>query len=75
MSPIATASKISEALSLKYGNTYIKAPVDIITGGMMILRNVSGRLAARCLTIMAPIPMMTAIMDAAVNKMLSMPMA
>src|SRR5699024_2697499 len=69
--PITTDSPISTGVSLKYGNTYISAPVDIMTGGINIFFIVSGRFAAFCLTMIAPMPMKTAIMEAAVNNIFS----
>ncbi len=73
-SPMTVASMISKGVSLKYGNMYISAPVDIMTGGMMIFAMVRGRFAAFCLTKTAAMPMNTAMMDAAANSMLSMVM-
>src|SRR5699024_9417403 len=44
--PISTVSAMCVKDNLKYGNIYISAPVDIITGGMIIFFNVSGVLLA-----------------------------
>lgn len=69
--PIMIDSPISTGVSLKYGNTYISAPVDIMTGGISIFFIVKGRFAAFCLTTIAPIPMNTAMMEAVINKIFS----
>src|SRR5699024_8132483 len=69
--PTVTDSPISTGVSLKYGNTYIRAPVDIMTGGINIFFIVSGRFAAFCLIMIAPMPLKTAIMEAAVDSIFS----
>ncbi len=66
-----SASKISVTVSLKYGKKNINAPVDIITGGINIFLTESGRSDAFWRTKMTPIPMKTAMIDARVNKIIS----
>ncbi len=65
------ASKISVTVSLKYGKTNINAPVDIITGGINIFLIESGRFDAFWRTKMTAMPMNTAMIDASVNKSIS----
>ena len=62
--PISTVSAMCVQDNLKYGNIYISAPVDIITGGMIIFFNVSGVLLACLRTNMTIIPIITAPIDA-----------
>lgn len=69
--PIISASSISVADSLKYGKTNINAPVDIITGGINIFLTDKGLFEAFCRTNMTPMPIKTAMIDASVNKSIS----
>ena len=62
--PIAIVSAMWVHDSLKYGNIYISAPVDIFTGGIIIFFNVSGVLLACLRTKITIIPIITAPIDA-----------
>src|SRR5699024_3157681 len=62
--PISTVSAMCVKDNLKYGNIYIIAPVDIITGGMIIFLHVSGVVLAALRTNMTIISILTAPIDA-----------
>lgn len=68
IAPITIVSAMCIHDSLKYGNIYINAPVDIITGGIIIFFNVSGVLLACLRTKITTIPIITAPIDAIKNR-------
>ena len=66
--PMIIVSAMCAHDSLKYGNIYINAPVDIMIGGIIIFFNVNGVLLACLRTKITITPIITAPIDAIIKR-------